>query len=157
MELSANENGYHFAVDWAERALAALAHAGYRPGGARRAVVALLAAQDCCLSAQEMFERLRGGERPVGIASVYRTLEQLGALGLVQRVDVGDATARYERATPAGDHHHHVVCVDCGRVEPFTDDRLERAVERVAGNVGFAVDAHEVVLRGACGDCRATA
>ena len=144
-------------MDWAERALTALEQAGYRTGGARRAVVELLAGQECCLSAQEIFERLRAGERPVGIASVYRVLDQLSALRLVQRVDIGEATARYERALASGDHHHHVVCVDCGRVEPFTDVRLEQAVERVAGSVDFDVDRHEVVLRGECGDCRATA
>lgn len=144
-------------MEWTRRSLAALAEAGYRTGGARRAVVELLGRQDCCLSAQEIFDGLRAGERPVGIASVYRVLDQLSALGLVQRVDVGDATARFEPALPSGDHHHHVVCIDCGRVEPFTDDRLERAVERAAGSVRFDVDAHEIVLRGACGDCRATA
>ncbi|MDQ3992180.1 MAG: transcriptional repressor [Actinomycetota bacterium] len=144
-------------MNWADRALAALGEAGYRTGAARRAVVGLLAGQDCCLSAQEIFDRLHAGDRPVGIASVYRVLDQLAVLGLVQRVDVGDSTSRYELALPSGDHHHHVVCVDCGRVEPFSDDRLERAVERAAGTVGFDVDAHEIVLRGACGDCRATA
>ena len=151
-----NENRYHLRVTdaWAAAALASLQAAGYRTGGARQAVVSLLARHECCLSAQEIFVRLRAGERPVGIASVYRVLEQLTALRLVQRVDVGDSVARYERAQPAGDHHHHAVCVDCGRVEPFADDRLEQAVERVAGTVGFEIDAHEVVLRGACGQCR---
>ncbi|MFN2469701.1 MAG: Fur family transcriptional regulator [Gaiellaceae bacterium] len=139
---------------WNETALEALKAAGYRAGGARHAVVELLERQECCLSAQEIFDRLRGGTRPVGIASVYRVLEQLSALGLVQRVDVGDATARYEPLHLTDEHHHHLVCVDCGRVEPFTDDGLEQAVEGAAGRVGFAVDGHEVVLRGACGDCR---
>ncbi len=91
----------------------------------------------------------------VGIASVYRTLDGLDELGLVQRVDLGDGISRFERVDPRGDHHHHLVCDDCGKVEPFEDSALEQALERVAGGRGYEFAAHDVVLRGACGDCRA--
>lgn len=141
-------------MSWSEHALSTLHDAGHRAGGARRAVVEALAAQHCCRSAQELHEGIRAGGRPVGIASVYRTLELLTALGLTQRVDVGSGTARYEPVQPGGDHHHHVVCDDCGRVEPFSDPGLERAISSAAGRVGYAVAGHEVVLRGACADCR---
>ena len=70
----------------------------------------------------------------------------------MQRVDVGDGIARFEPAQPDGDHHHHLVCDDCGKVEPFSDP-LETRVAR-AGGGATRVDAHEVVLRGDCGDCR---
>jgi Fur family ferric uptake transcriptional regulator len=73
----------------------------------------------------------------------------------VQRVDVGDGVARFEPAGgDAHHHHHHLVCDDCGRVEPFTDDRLERALAGAAGRLGYAMEQHEVVLRGACANCR---
>ena len=138
---------------WTDRAAAELRAAGYRSGGARAAVIAYLAGQDCCLSAQEIFAGVRG-ERPVGIASIYRTLDLLGELRLVQKVDLGGGTARYERSA-GHDHHHHVVCGDCGKVEPFSDERLETAMESLAGTLGYELDAHDVVLRGACADCRA--
>jgi Fur family transcriptional regulator, ferric uptake regulator len=93
----------------------------------------------------------------VGIASVYRVLETLAALRLVQRVDIGDGVARFEASQADGDHHHHLVCDDCGRVEPFTDAPLERALERVAGRLGYDAGAHEVVLHGACDRCRPAA
>ena len=67
---------------WEEHAREALRRAGARTGGARDAVVAYLAAQDCCLSAQELFDGLRTENRTVGIASVYRVLEQLAELRL---------------------------------------------------------------------------
>ena len=138
---------------WTDRATEELRAAGYRGGGARSTVIAYLARQDCCLSAQEIFDGVRG-ERPVGIASIYRTLDLLLELRLVQKVDLGGGTARYERA--AGyDHHHHVVCGDCGKVEPFSDERLETAMDALAGTLGYELDAHDVVLRGACADCRA--
>jgi Fur family transcriptional regulator, ferric uptake regulator len=140
-------------VEWAKHVRMALADAGYRSGGAREAVVRLLERQDCCLSAQEIFDRLRAARRPVGIASVYRALDTLADLRLVKRIDAGDGIARYEPLRPDGDHHHHLVCRDCGRVEAFEDDELERALRRVEGRTGYAVAEHDVVLRGACADC----
>jgi len=141
--------------NWREQTETALRDAGFRAGGARAAVLDLMAEQDCCASAQDIHARLRESSRSVGIASVYRVLELLSDLRLVQRVDVGDGIARFEPAPPGGDHHHHVVCDDCGRVEPFSDPSLERAIASASDRVGYRVDAHEVVLRGECGDCRA--
>ena len=139
---------------WREHTEASLREAGFRAGGARAAVLDLMARQDCCVSAQEIHDSLRASGRSVGIASVYRVLEVLSDLRLVQRVDVGDGVARFEPASPGGDHHHHVVCDDCGKVEPFSDPSLERAIANASGRVGYRVDAHEVVLHGECGDCR---
>jgi Fur family ferric uptake transcriptional regulator len=140
-------------MSWANHALETLDRAGHRRGGARRAVVDLLGRQSCCLSALEIFDGLRKARRPVGIASVYRALEALVDLRLVKRVDAGDGIARYEPAPANGEHHHHLVCRDCGKVEAFTDPRLERAIDRVAGGLGYSVDEHEVLLTGVCADC----
>jgi Fur family ferric uptake transcriptional regulator len=140
---------------WREHTLATLAEAGYRRGGARNAVVELLDRQECALTAQEIDDRLRARGRSVGRASVYRILELLTELRLVQRIDVGQGVARYERQLPGGDHHHHLVCDSCGQIEPFEDPALEQAIERVSRKLSFAVDDHDVVLHGACSDCRA--
>lgn len=139
---------------WSDDALTRLREASGRSGGARRVVVELLGEQDCCLSAQELHERTRSRGARVGIASVYRALESMDALGLVQRVDLGDGVARFEPSHAGGDHHHHLVCDDCGKVEPFEDPTLESAIERVADGRGYVVAAHDVVLHGACEDCR---
>ena len=142
-------------MTWTDLALARLRDASGRSGSARRRVVELLGAQDCCLSAQEIHDSLREGGRPIGIASVYRALDGLDELRLVQRVDLGDGIARFEPAHAGGDHHHHLVCDDCGKVEPFEDASLETAIERVADGRGYAVAAHDVVLRGTCDRCLA--
>ena len=92
--------------------------------------------------------------RRVGIASVYRALEVLDRLDLVHRLDVGDGTARYEAAHPGGEHHHHVVCDRCGRVAQFADDGLEQAIATLSQRLEFAIDQHDVVLRGTCPTCR---
>jgi Fur family transcriptional regulator, ferric uptake regulator len=142
---------------WVETTIASLRSNGHRNGGARRAVVELLGRQQCCLTAQEIFDRLRAEGRRVGIASVYRALEQLTKEGFVQRIDLGAGTSRFEPAHADGSHHHHLVCDDCGKVEAFADDELERALHKVEGRTGYSVAGHDVVLRGACGDCAADA
>src|SRR5437763_16651891 len=87
-------------TSWSNEAVAALEADG-RSGGARRAVIDLIGRQDCCLTAQQIFDRLRSEGRRVGIATVYRVLDQLSERGLLQRVDVGAGTARYEAALPS--------------------------------------------------------
>jgi len=138
---------------WVEHAIAALGDAGYQRGGARLAVIELLARQGCAMTAIEIDDRLRATDQGIGRASVYRTLEQLEELKLVHRLEMGRGMASYERIEPSGEHHHHVVCEKCGRVEPFEDPGLERAIGRLQGRVGFEVSEHEVVLRGRCPRC----
>lgn len=141
---------------WVEYAQQELARSGRRTGGAREQVVELLGRQVCCLSAQEIHERLRGGDRTVGLASVYRALDALTRLKLVHRIDV-DGTACYEPAAASGEHHHHAICGDCGRMSPFADPTLERLIDEVGLRLGYKLDAHDLVLRGRCPDCAAAA
>jgi Fur family ferric uptake transcriptional regulator len=138
---------------WSELATEALATEGRRAGGARRAVIDLLAEQDCCLGAQEIAERIRARGQRVGVASVYRALDLLSSAGLVQRVEVGAGGARYEATVPGGHHHHHAVCDRCGRLTPFEDPGLERAIDRLAGRLGHEVQGHDVLIRGDCKNC----
>jgi Fur family ferric uptake transcriptional regulator len=140
--------------NWAEHALSTLQTAGLRRGGARTAVVEALARHDCAVTALELDDELRrGSEPPPARASVYRALEQLEQLGLVARMEVTRGTAGYERVEPSGHHHHHAICSDCGRMVPFEDPGLERAIGRVSEQVHFEVTEHDVVLRGRCERC----
>jgi len=140
--------------DWAERATRALSEAGYRRGGARRAVLELLDEQRCALSAIEIEDTLRRRSRRVARASVYRILEQLERLQLVQRVDTGRTMARFEAVRGGDGHHHHLVCDGCGLLMPFSDEALERTIHELSARVPIAVSEHEVVLHGACEKCR---
>jgi Fur family ferric uptake transcriptional regulator len=139
---------------WASEVQQRLRTAGYRNGAARTALVDLLDTQTCCASAADLHDTLRERGRNVGLASVYRVLDSLLESGLVQRVDVGDGVARYEPVRTSEEHHHHLVCTGCGKVEAFTDPGLERAIHRVEETSGYAVDTHDVVLHGACADCQ---
>jgi Fur family transcriptional regulator, ferric uptake regulator len=147
------------AETWVQRAEATLAAAGHKRGGARRAVVDLLDSQQCALTAVEIEDALRprgdGAQerRRVSRASVYRILEELERLRLVQRVETGQAMVRYERVCEHEEHHHHLVCDECGVVMPFSDKDLESAIETLSERVPLKVSEHEIVLHGSCQDC----
>jgi Fur family ferric uptake transcriptional regulator len=116
-------------------------------------VIDLLADQPCALSAVEIEDVLRNYGRPTGRATIYRALDLLVEHGLAERVEVGDGQARFERAHPGGEHHHHLVCEHCGRLVAFDDPALERAIDRVSARLGVSVQSHDVLLRGSCKSC----
>ena len=141
-------------TSWTDEAHSRLQGSGQRMGAARAAVIEYLDEQQCCRGAQEIHEALAARGSTVGLASVYRALDGLVEQGLLQRVDFGDGIARYEPLRESGEHHHHLVCTECGKVEAFDDPELERAIRRVEARSGYAVEQHDVVLQGACDDCR---
>lgn len=138
---------------WEKHALATLEAGGHRRGGARTAVVEALARHECAVTALELDDELRRRKPPVGRASIYRTLDQLERLSLLQRFEASRGIASYERIDPSGHHHHHAICRRCGRMEPFEDRRLERAIQQVSEQVPFEIAEHDVVLRGLCERC----
>jgi len=142
------------APSWQDQVHLTLRAAGLRYGEARERVVDLLACEPCALSAVEIEDILRSEGGRIGRASIYRVLELLAEHGLVERVVVGPGVARFERAMPSGEHHHHhLVCEQCGRLVAFDDPGLEHAIDRVSRKLGARVEHHEVLLRGACSDC----
>jgi Fur family transcriptional regulator, ferric uptake regulator len=137
---------------WANHARQVLARSGHRSGQARRAVLELLDSQPCALSAIEMEDELRN-KRPVARASIYRILDELERLQLVQRVQVGQDMTRYEPTRTGEGHHHHLVCDNCGTVTPFYDAGLEDAIQKLSRRLPMRVAEHEITLRGACKAC----
>jgi Fur family ferric uptake transcriptional regulator len=140
--------------NWTEHAQTVLKDKGFNRGGAREAVIDFLGRQHCAATAQEIHEALKREGRAIGIASVYRSLEALHGLQLVQRFDAGHGEGRYEAVAPSGEHHHHVVCDECERILPFEDPALERAIDKLAERVPYAIAGHDVVLHGRCPDCQ---
>jgi Fur family ferric uptake transcriptional regulator len=149
------ENGYHHVMSsWTDEAHSRLQGGGQRMGAARAAVIDYLAEQDCCRGAQEIHEALAARGSTVGLASVYRAVDGLVERGLLLRVDFGDGIARFEPVRSGHEHHHHLVCAECGKVEAFHDAPLERAIEAIERQTGYNVVSHDVVLRGSCADCK---
>jgi Fur family transcriptional regulator, ferric uptake regulator len=141
-------------ADWIGHARQTLERDGYRVSGPRSAVVETLADLGCSVTAKEIADRLHERGQDVGVASIYRTLDLLDRLRLAKRVDAAEGIARYEPIDPSGDHHHHLVCESCGEVTAFEDRDLEQAIAEVSRRVDYAVDAHDVTLRGECPACR---
>ncbi|HEY1510376.1 MAG TPA: Fur family transcriptional regulator [Solirubrobacteraceae bacterium] len=140
-------------TEWNEHVHAVLSQAGLKRGGARDRVIELLASKPCALSAVEIDDELRAAGRPTGRASIYRVLELLAEHGLVERVEVGDGQARFERSHPSGEHHHHLVCDRCGTLVAFDDPGLEQAIDRLSERLGVRIVSHDVLLHGACQRC----
>ena len=105
------------------------------------------------LSAEEVAQEVTAAGRKVGTATVYRTIDTLLESGLVVERDFGEGFRRFEpaRDTP---HHEHLVCTQCGKVEEFRDERLERMTTIVAESRGFARQRHRLVIHGVCKDCQ---
>lgn len=119
----------------------------------RLAIAEVLLASDRHLSAEEVASELTAAGRPVGTATVYRAIDTLLESGLLVERDFGEGFRRFE---PARDipHHEHLVCAQCGRVEEFRDERLERMTTIVAESRGFARQRHRLVIHGVCRDCQ---
>ncbi len=121
--------------------------------GPRMAIAEVLLTAEQHLSAEEVAEELAKRGTKAGTATVYRTIDVLLESGLVVERDFGEGFRRFE---PARDipHHEHLLCTNCGKVEEFRDERLERMTTLVAESRGFARQRHRLVIYGVCRDCQ---
>jgi Fur family ferric uptake transcriptional regulator len=128
-----------------------LRRAGHKVTHARRSVIATLAETNGHLTAPDVVQAVQMREPGVGRASVYRTLELLTRLGLVQSSTLGGGAATYV-LTP-NRHHHHVVCVECHKTVEFDDCVMPELEVRLGERLGFQFEGHLVELYGRCPDC----
>ena len=117
----------------------------------RRAVQELLDHLDEFSSAQEIHARLRDKGSTIGLTTVYRTLQSLALAGQVDVLRPDDGEARYRRCTT--EHHHHLVCRECGRTLEVDSPAVEQWADEVAGQHGFTDITHTLEIYGTCGDC----
>ncbi len=125
---------------------------GSRLTGPRRAIVHVLARSRRALEPLELYEIVRKDAPGVGLVTVYRTLEALEELGLVQRIHESGGCRRYLRA-PQG-HQHVLLCTRCGQAELFDGDDLSPLFAQVAARWGYSVQDHWLQLFGLCPKCR---
>lgn len=112
----------------------------------------LEAAAEHHLTAEDVYKQLLSAGEDVGLATVYRVLTQFEAAGMVLRHNFEGGRAVFE--INHGDHHDHMVCLECGRVFEFVDDAIEERQKRVAQKAGFLVDAHQLYMYGVCDGMR---
>ena len=105
-------------------------------------------------SIDELLEEVRSSLGAADYSSVFRAVSQLERQGVLDRIDLGDGRARFEVRE---DHHEHIRCEGCGRVDEVPVCVLDDAAAQVKDLTGFKVTSHRVVFAGLCGDCAAQA
>lgn len=105
------------------------------------------------LHAEEIYRRLGEQKTDVGLATVYRVLSQLEAAGLLLRQTFESGKAVFE--LNEGPHHDHLICLQCGRVDEFSNEHIEALQHQVAQTLGYRLAEHRLALYGHCADCLA--
>lgn len=108
------------------------------------------------LTAEEIYDKVKQEYPEIGLATVYRTVQLLLELHLIDKISLDDGCVRYEIARLDGStkhHHHHLVCLSCGNVFSFEDDLLEQLEAEIKEKLDFRVVDHEVKLYGYCREC----
>ncbi len=137
---------------FAEAWLAQLNQNGYRLTRARRAVVQTVARSGRALTPLQVYDAARRAYRGIGLVSVYRTLEKLEELGLVQRVHQPTGCQAFI-ATSEG-HQHLLLCQRCGKVAFFEGDDLAPLIGSISRKSGYQIREHWLQLFGLCRDCQ---
>lgn len=132
--------------------LTQLHESGYRITEARRAVVDTVATTNRALTPMEVFDLARGTYPALGLVTVYRTLEKLEELHLIQRVHQPQGCQAFTAASQA--HQHLLLCQKCGRVKFFEGDDLESLIAAIAKKTGYQIREHWLQFFGLCQSCK---
>lgn len=133
------------------RIIEGLALGGRRLTGPRQIIASFVAPRRDHFSAQEVWEELRTGQKGVGRSTVFRTLELLAELGVLDRVHAADGGHRY--AVCETRHHHHLVCLQCSTVTVAVSSDIEEQIHRLAEAANFELLTHHLELVGRCATC----
>jgi len=110
------------------------------------------------LTAEEIYECVKGKYPEIGLATVYRTIQLLSELNLIDRLNLDDGFVRYEIGKQGNGvsthHHHHLICLGCGKVLTFQDDLLENLEQKIQNTMNFQIQDHEVKFFGYCEECK---
>jgi Fur family transcriptional regulator, ferric uptake regulator len=125
-----------------------LRRAGLKITAPRLKILEILASATVRHMSAEDYRRLLELNEDIGLATVYRVLTQFESAGLVTRHHFEGGTAVFE--LNEGMHHDHIVCIDCGHVEEFSDDEIEQRQQAIAARLGFEITDHSLTLHGRC-------
>jgi Fur family ferric uptake transcriptional regulator len=137
----------------AEAIVAALDVAGYRVTGPRRVVADLVASHGGHFTTAELEAVARARRLGISRATLFRALDLLTELGIVERVDLPSGEHAYVAC--ARSHHHHVICSRCGRTTEVADHGLADVVAAMSRECGYRIDTHRLELFGYCRHCQA--
>ena len=110
------------------------------------------------LTAEQIYECVKIKYPEIGLATVYRTIQLLSELSLIDKLNLDDGFVRYEIGKKQNDekshHHHHLSCLGCGKVLSFQDDLLETVEQRIQEMMNFQIEDHQVKFMGYCEECQ---
>ena len=133
---------------------------GFRMTLPRRVILDALSKTDEHLLAKDVYMMINKRHPDIGLTTVYRTLDLLVRMGLINKFEFGEGQSRYELAWEYKNHHHHLVCLECGKIIDYHDfiedeikffDRIQKSLSR---KYRFNIDNHEVYFYGKCQGCR---
>lgn len=117
----------------------------------------LLENEEDHLSAEDVYLLVKEKAPEIGLATVYRTLELLNELEIVDKINFGDGVSRYDlRKEGAAHFHHHLVCIECGTVDEIQDDLLGDVEKIVEKDWNFKIKDHRLTFHGVCHRCQNT-
>ncbi len=151
-----DENNFQLHIEMgitARKITSILKQRGYKLTPQRRAVLNIIAASQDHLTPVDIHERTRREYPGIGLVTVYRTLAILAELGLICEVHAGGSCRSYLMRRPL-EHHHHLICSECGKVIDFADCDLDKLEQRLSRATGFKVEAHLLEFLGRCSDCQ---
>ena len=131
----------------------ALKKEGLRYTRQRQAVWDELCSSDDHRDAEEIYFSLQNSGINVSRATVYRTIDVLVKNNMVRKLELGDGRARYEHKLNST-HHDHLICVQCGRIEEFLDEGIEKLQDKIVDKLGFKLIRHIHQLFVICNDCK---
>jgi Fur family ferric uptake transcriptional regulator len=105
------------------------------------------------ITAEDLYINIHGKHPAIGYTTVYRTLKLLADCGLATERMFADNLTRYEPLS-AGDHHDHLICVNCGSITEFENTKMEKLQEKIAHEFGFYTVLHKMELYGYCQKCK---
>lgn len=118
----------------------------------------LLEREDDHLSAEDIYLLVKEKAPEIGLATVYRTLELLSELKIVDKINFGDGVSRYDLRKEGAEHfHHHLVCIECGSVEEVIEDLLGEVEKVIESKWNFQVKDHRLTFHGLCKQCQEAA
>jgi Fur family ferric uptake transcriptional regulator len=124
---------------------------GLRSTDQRRAIADVFFACGSHVTIEELLASVREVEPRIGYATVYRTLKLFAECGIAAERNFGDGQTRYELSDESNnDHHDHLICVECGKIVEFHDERIEQIQDQVAKKLGFRIVSHKHEIYGEC-------
>ena len=129
---------------------------GYKLTTQRRIILdVILENQGHHLSPEEIYDRVKDKYPEIGLATVYRTLQLLEELNIIYKLNFNDGCSRYEINSNSNDHrHHHLICLNCGKVIEVKMDLLENLEEKIEKEGKFKIVDHNVKFFGYCENCQ---